>query len=282
MGYNPSHMELIKNLNEVGYEDIALVGGKAASLGELLMAGIPVPGGFVVTTESFRQGMGPALEKQIFETFTVLGAPRVAVRSSAVAEDSSSASWAGQLESYLNVTKSGLIEAVEKCWQSIESARAKHYADEHKVDQSQRAVAVVVQLMVDSEVSGVMFTANPVTGNRNELMIEAVYGLGEMLVQGLATPESIVVDKVTGKISSRSRHRQTEQLVYKDGQNTELPINTDRQSRDILSVEQAKRLADLARKIEGHYASPQDIEWAYAAGKFYIVQSRPITTKLNI
>ncbi len=271
-------MTAIENLNKATYEDISLVGGKAASLGELLQADLPVPAGFVVTTDAFRTDMTPDVVRQIQEEFDKLGAPRVAVRSSAMAEDSVDASWAGQLESYLNVTKDGLIEAIRRCWQSIESARATHYADEHGVKQSDRAVAVVVQAMVDSEVAGVMFTANPVTNNRNELMIEAVYGLGETIVQGWATPESIAFDKRTKKIISRSQHRQTKQLVYKNGKNVELEITASLKNKNILSNKQIIELAALAEKIEKHYHSPQDIEWAYANGRFYIVQSRPITT----
>lgn len=274
-------MGSVESLNAVTRKDSDSVGGKAASLGEMLQAGLPVPDGFVVTTEAFRAGMTPQLAKQILLEFDKLGAARVAVRSSAVAEDSAAASWAGQLESYLNVTKEGLVGAVGKCWRSIESDRARHYADKHHAGPGQRAVAVVVQAMIDSEVSGVMFTANPVTGNRDELMIEAVWGLGEMLVQGLVTPESIVLNKLSGKTTFRSPHRQAKQLVYQDGSNREIEVKDTLQGKNILAPADIKPLAALAVKIESHYASPQDIEWAYASGQFYIVQSRPITTKLN-
>ncbi len=274
-------MELIKRLDEVGYQDIALVGGKAASLGEMLQMGVPVPDGFVVTTNGFRQGMNLKLKKQTLAAFKALGAPRVAVRSSAVAEDSSAASWAGQLESYLNVTQDGLVEAIEECWQSMESTRAKHYADEHKLDKSQRAVAVVVQKMVDSEISGVMFTANPVTGNRNELMVEAVYGLGEMLVQGLTTPESIVINKLTGKVSSRSQHRQIKKLLFRNNKNIKVPLSSDLLGKKILSKDHITELLVLGQRIESYYSAPQDIEWAILRKQIFIVQSRPITSILT-
>ncbi len=266
----------IKKFHQANREDRLLVGGKAASLGEMIQAGLPVPEGFVVTTDGFLAGMTGVLKKELIKAFDELGATRVAVRSSAVAEDSADASWAGQLESYLNVTKDGLVDAVAKCWQSIESDRAKHYADEHNVTQADRAVAVVVQKMVDSEVSGVMFTANPITGNRDEIMIEAVYGLGEMIVQGMVTPESIVADKA-GTLISRSHHRQTKQLVCKNGENRETAVGPKLQGKHILTRSQVEQLAALAQKIEKHYNSPQDIEWAFADGTFYIVQSRPIT-----
>lgn len=271
-------MKQLAWLGDVSYKDIALVGGKAASLGEMTKAGLPVPAGFVVTTDGFRAGMSAELHQQIIIAFEELGAPRVAVRSSAVAEDSSSASWAGQLDTYLNVAKDGVITAIEDCWRSIESSRAKHYADEHSVSQADRAVAVVVQAMVESEISGVMFTANPVSGNRSELMIEAVYGLGEMIVQGLATPESIVLNKTDGRVVSRSKHRQAKQLVYKAGRNVEQAVPAALRDVDILSDQQLQQLAELAEKIENYYTSPQDIEWAFADLHLFVVQSRPITT----
>lgn len=271
-------MKYLRYLQYCDYRQVSLVGGKAASLGEMLRAGIPVPPGFVITTDAFRAGMTGELEQEITEAYETLGVQRVAVRSSAVAEDSKDASWAGQLESYLNVTKDGLIEAVEKCWSSINSERAKSYADEHNVSKDQRAVAVVIQVMVDSEISGVMFTANPVSGNRDEVMFEAAYGLGEMIVQGMVTPESIVINKKTNRIISRAQHRQITQLIYKSGKNTEVPVKKELQDKNILTQAQIKKLSKIADKIEHHYAAPQDIEWAISENKIYIVQSRPITT----
>ncbi len=268
----------IKLLRDVSISDVDTCGGKGASLGEMLRAGLPVPDGFVITTDAFRSGMSKELEKVILDSFDQLGAQRVAVRSSAVAEDSTDASWAGQLETVLNVRRDGLIKAVHICWQSIASEHAVQYAAQNNVPTSQQAVAVVVQAMVDSQIAGVMFTANPVTGNRDELMIEAAYGLGELLVQGTITPESIVVNKNTGAVISRSQHSQDKKLVYTDSKNTELPVPSDLQNKDILTEEQIKQLADLANKIETHYGKPQDIEWAIAGNKLYITQSRPITT----
>lgn len=268
---------LLKNLDETSYSDIKLVGGKAASLGEMIGAGLPVPSGFVVTTDGFRAGMTHMLEQEILKAFDMLGAKRVAVRSSAVAEDSGDASWAGQLESYLNTTRGDLIANIKKCWDSIDSDRAKDYVAQNNVNDDQRAVAVVVQAMVDSEVSGVMFTANPVTNNREEIMLEAIYGLGEMLVQGTVTPESIVLKK-DGTVVSRSLHCQAKKLIWRDGKNIEADLEVEPLDKPILNDIQIKRLVDLAGRIEAHYGMPQDIEWAYANDLLFAVQSRPITT----
>ncbi len=268
----------VKFLDEVGLSDKSLVGGKAASLGEMLQAGINVPPGFVITTDAFNGGMTPELQKNILECFDELGTTRVAVRSSAVAEDSDDASWAGQLESYLNTTRNGLIEAVEKCWESIKSERAIEYADEHGVNEDQRAVAVVVQAMVDSEISGVLFTANPVTQNRMECLIEAIHGLGELLVQGAVTPESFITDR-SSEIKSHSSSKQRKKLIYKDGANQEVEVTPNNR---ILNKQLLKKLVATALKIEKHYEGvPQDIEWAVKNDHLYIVQSRPITTLGN-
>ncbi len=268
----------IKLLREVSIGDVGTCGGKGASLGEMLRAGLPVPDGFVITTAGFRSGMTPELEHAILSSFDRLGARRVAVRSSAVAEDSAEASWAGQLDTILNVSRGNLIKSVQSCWQSINSEHATQYASENKVPTSQQAVAAVIQAMVDSEIAGVMFTANPVTSNLDEVMIEAAYGLGELLVQGTVTPESIIVDKKTGAVTTRSQHSQDKKLVYAGGKNTEIRLPQDLQNKDILTTQQIKQLIALASKIEAHYSKPQDIEWAISGSKIYITQSRPITT----
>lgn len=269
---------MIKLLGEVNKAHVALVGGKAASLGEMIQAGIQVPPGFVVTTDAFRAGMSAELEKKALAAFDKLKQKRVAVRSSAVAEDSSTASWAGQLDTYLNVSRDGLIKAIQDCWQSIDSAHAQSYANENNVGEDQRAVAVVVQAMVDSEVAGVMFTANPITSNRDECVIEAVYGLGELLVQGTVTPESYVMTKASGKIWEHQLHSQKKMLVFRDGKNQEVALDASRLDKPILTNKQLSDLLAAAKQIETHYEFPQDIEWAIANNELYIVQSRPITT----
>ena len=265
----------IKFFNEISKKDVSLVGGKGASLGEMVSAAIPVPSGFVITTRAFQK----KIDNEILDAFFKLNAERVAVRSSGVAEDSSQASWAGQLESYLNVDKENLIEKVKKCWESIKSDRALSYAAKQDLSEDQLKVAVVVQKMVESESSGVMFTVNPITKDNNEIMLEAGYGLGEMLVQGLITPDNFLIDKNTLEIKERNIDIQEKMMVFKDGENREVAVAEDKKDKQAISDEMIKELAKMAIKIENHYEVPQDIEWAIDENsKIWILQSRPITT----
>ncbi len=268
----------IQTLASVSRHDISLVGGKAASLGEMLQAKLSVPSGFVITIKAFQQrDISDMLAQEILKAFDALGAVRVAVRSSAIGEDSESMSWAGQLETYLNVTRTGLIEAVQKCQASTESAHAKEYAKHAGLGKTAGTVAVVVQTMVDSEVSGVLFTANPVTGKRDEIVIEVVYGLGEMMVQGLVTPDNFIVRKTDGAMLMQTPGRQQTMLVYRAGQNRQVAVPMKQQKGPVLDAKQIKALVQTAKKIERHYGQPQDIEWAMAGNQLFIVQSRPIT-----
>ena len=243
----------IKDFSEISKEDIELVGGKGASLGELTKAGIPVPPGFVITTNGFQK----EIEQEALETFDKLNIEKVAVRSSAVAEDSSSASWAGQLETYLNVTRESLVNKIKECWDSINSERAKDYASHQQLTEEQLKVAVVIQKMVNAKSAGVMFTVNPVSEDKNEIMIESTLGLGEKLVQGEVTPDNFIVNKQTLEIKSKDLQ----------------------QGEQTISDEDIKKLVELGKKIEIHYGKPQDIEWAIdQENKIWILQSRPITT----
>ncbi len=269
---------LVRDLHDVTAADRAAVGGKAASLGELLKLGVQVPTGFVITTKAYGTSVSGQLADEILASFDKLGAERVAVRSSAVAEDAAAASWAGQLDTYLNVKRAGLLQAIADCWQSIESDHAKAYAEKNNIQQSERAVAVVVQAMVDADTAGVLFTANPVTNDVSQCVIEAVYGLGELLVQGAVTPETFIVTKDTGAVAEHTPHRQRTKLAYKDGSNTELPLTDTETSAEILQSAQVSELVKQAQIIEQHYGKPQDIEWAFSGKKLFIVQSRAITT----
>jgi phosphoenolpyruvate synthase/pyruvate phosphate dikinase len=272
----------LKDFSEISKDDVKEVGGKGASLGEMTNAGIPVPPGFVVTTRAYKEFEGqeiPAeVKEQILVAFDELNAVRVAVRSSAVAEDSSAASWAGQLDTFLNVTKEDLIESIRKCWNSMMSENALAYADQHEVSKDQLQVAVVVQKMVESETAGVMFTVNPVTSNKEEIMIEAGFGLGEMLVQGMITPDNFIVDKNSLEITAKSIDKQEMMMVYQDGENKEIEVPVEIQSMQALPDSKVKELAELGIRIENHYGFPCDIEWALEKNTLYIVQSRPITT----
>jgi len=312
-----SHIKNFKNLTK---EDVNIAGGKGASLGEMAGAGIPVPPGFVVLASAFDRFLAetdlaqelparlrkinyrdvasadkasavirdliadrkmPAdLEKEITGEFKKLKRRYAAVRSSATAEDSEVASWAGELESYLNTTGKTLLVNVKKCWSSLFTPRAIFYRQENKLVDAYVSVAVVVQAMVASEISGITFTVHPVTEDCNQMIIEAAWGLGEAIVSGAVTPDAYVIDKRDWSIIDISINTQEKMIVRGDVQqaNKWVSVPKNRREKQILSKRQIITLAKLCASIEKHYKKPQDIEWAYAGGKFYIVQSRPITT----
>jgi pyruvate,water dikinase len=250
-----------------------LAGGKAASLGALLRAGFQVPGGFVViTTEDDLNGLRPA----ILEKFDAMSVKFVAVRSSAVHEDGSKAAWAGQLDTFLNVPRRQLLECIGRCMASSGSDRAQAYGAHH--GGTAGAVAVIVQAMLDSDVSGVAFSAHPVTGSREHLVIEAALGLGESVVSGEVTPDTYIIEAKSGKIIEASIAAQTKQLVRSltggnEWQSVQPPIRSPK-----LIPAQLAELADTVRRLADFFGHPVDVEWAYAGGELYILQSRPITT----
>ncbi|MFA4818879.1 MAG: PEP/pyruvate-binding domain-containing protein [Patescibacteria group bacterium] len=203
----------------------------------------------------------------------------VAVRSSATAEDSTQASWAGELETYLNTTEKDLLRYVKDCWSSLFTPRAIFYRREKKMHKAKVSVAVVVQAMVQSEISGVAFTVHPVTKDRNQMIIEAGYGLGEAIVSGQITPDSYIIDKKNLSLLDINVAEQTRQLIglVKGGNKWQAVAKKDG-AKQKLTGQQIIELAKICVNIEQHYKFPCDIEWAYYKGKFYITQSRPITT----
>ena len=229
------------------------------------------------------------LASQIVESYWLLrkemGVPgsspvRVAVRSSATAEDLPSASFAGQQDTYLNVCgEEALLEHVKSCWASLWTARATTYRDKQRFDHSKVYLAVVVQAMVASEVSGILFTANPVDGARDVAVINASWGLGEAIVSGLVTPDTLSVHKKRGEIMSRCISSKNNTISYaENGGIVQLETQAEKREAPALNDQQAIELVGLGCKIERHYGSPQDIEWAFANGRWYILQVRPITT----
>jgi len=214
-----------------------------------------------------------------------LGAPDaaqlpVAVRSSATAEDLPTASFAGQQDTYLNVRGADeLLEHVKHCWASLWTARAATYRTRQGFDHHQVYMAVVVQAMIESEVSGIMFTANPITSNREEAVINASWGLGEAIVSGLVTPDTITVRKSDGHTLSRQIATKERMIEYaKEGGTVELVTPAELRDAPALSDDQVAEVVALGHQIETHYGAPQDIEWACARGRFYILQTRAITT----
>ncbi len=223
--------------------------------------------------------MLPDLEEEIKLTYHKLCGEHdklVAVRSSATAEDLPDASFAGQQETYLNIKGyKDVVKHVQKCWASLFEPRAIFYRTEKGFGHLKVGIAVPVQLMVQSEVSGIMFTVNPVTNNRDDVSIEAAFGLGQPIVSGELTPDQYIVGKKSGKIISRHIEKQTWQLT----QSGKTPISKAYQERQKLSDTYIKALAQIGMQVEKHYGGlPQDIEWGLEGRKLYIVQSRPVTT----
>ncbi len=276
------HMKYTFDLKEITKKDTAIAGGKGASLGEMINAGISVPPGFVILAGAFDRFYGSVfpenLAKEILAEFKKLKTKYVAVRSSATAEDSSNAAWAGQLESYLNTTEKNLIKSVEKCWASLYSPRVISYRTQKGLNKKKISVAVVIQKMIQSEISGVCFTAHPVTKDKNQMVIEAGYGLGEAIVGGKITPDTYIISKTKNLILDKNISIQKIKIVGIEQGTKEKSVSKNLQGKQKLSDKQILKLAEICQKLETHYKAPQDIEWAFARGKFYILQSRPITT----
>ncbi len=205
-------------------------------------------------------------------------APAVAVRSSATAEDLPDHSFAGQQETYLNIqTVDALLEAVKRCWASLWTARAIGYRMRNKIDQEAVSLAVVVQLLVPAEAAGILFTANPVTGQRDQVMISATWGLGEAIVGGLVTPDTLTVDKTTGQILSRDIADKEVMTVRISGGTEEQAVPENLRKAPVLDDQVTTALVEIGSRIEELYRQPMDIEWTLTGGKIDIVQARPIT-----
>jgi len=203
----------------------------------------------------------------------------VAVRSSATAEDLPDLSFAGQQETYLNMHGEAMVlDAVKRCWASLWTARAIGYRAQHGIAQEEVSLAVVVQELVPADAAGIMFTANPVTGGHDQIMINAAWGLGEAIVGGLVTPDTVVVDKNRGAIVTSEINEKDVMTVRTPTGTHEEPVPANRRRQAVLSPGQAAELARLGVQIEELYEQPMDIEWALSDGRFFIVQARPITT----
>lgn len=220
------------------------------------------------------------IRRDIINAYSQLGAePYVAVRSSATAEDLPTASFAGQQATFLNISGAlDVVQAVKECWASLFEPRAIYYRTQNNFDHLKVGLAAIVQLMVESEVSGIMFTVEPVSEDYNLISIEAGYGLGEAIVSGSITPDRYLVDKRTFEIKDKEITTQTWKIVMVRGRNEEVPVPEELQGAQKLPDEKIIELAKIGKRIEDHYGKPQDIEWAYVDGRIYIVQSRPITT----
>jgi rifampicin phosphotransferase len=275
-----SNTPLVRSLGSLRASDGSIAGGKGANLGGLIAAGFPVPDGFVLTTEAYvhaanaaridpgepevaarrlrSTGVPKAIAARALEGYRTLGAGAVAVRSSATAEDQPGASFAGQQDTFLGVTgDEALLDAIRRCWASLWNERAVAYRRDQGIDDREVKLAVVVQRMVKAIAAGVLFTADPVIGRRGRAVIDAALGLGEAVVSGAVDPDHYVADPVTGEIAER----------------------TLRGDEPVLDDAQVRELAATGLRIERHFGSPQDIEFAFDGDRrLWIVQSRPITT----
>ena len=303
----------IKFFENVDNNDI--VGGKGYNLSRLYKNGFNVPNGFIITGDVFNDYLiennvkkeidslikccninnekklemtsnkiikildsckfSSNIENEIIKNYKLLNCKYVAVRSSATSEDGRNHAWAGQLETYLNVEEKNIIESVKKCWNSIYSPRAIFYRIKNN-DVSNISVAVIVQSMIQSDVSGVAFSINPVNSNKDEIIIEAVKGLGEAIVSGTVTPDSYIINKKTAVILNKDIKNQKTKLVKKSGKNEWTDINDGMSQK--MSDDRIIELSKIVRNIEELYGFPVDIEWAVDNNELFIVQCRPITT----
>jgi len=231
-----------------------------------------------IRTAILAADMPKELAEEIKEAYHKLSGENdkyVAVRSSATAEDLPEASFAGQQDTHLNVKGyKEVVKHVQKCWSSLFTARATYYRATNKFSHLQVGIAVPIQLMIQSDFSGVMFTVNPVTNNRGEVSVEAAFGLGQPVVSGELTPDQYIVNKESKKITTRQIVRQTWQFT-KAGK---VPVSKKYQKKQKLTNKQIAELAKIGMKLEDHYKHPQDIEWGIENKKIYIVQTRPVTT----
>ncbi|WP_219463112.1 PEP/pyruvate-binding domain-containing protein [Nonomuraea rhizosphaerae] len=293
-------MNMILKFADIDGSMLAEVGGKAANLGVLTRAGLPVPDGFCVTTEAYRRiasGIDPTagaahVRERILRApipadvaaavldalLDALPGGPVAVRSSATAEDLPYASFAGQQDTYLNVVGAqAVLDAVRRCWASLWTDRAVAYRESNGIDHASVRLAVVVQRMVQSETAGVMFTADPVTGRRRRAVIDAAPGLGESVVSGAVNPDHFVADLDSGEVLDRRIG--DKRLAVRSLPGGGVEHVTGSSDGACLTDGQVRALAALGARVEELYGAPQDTEWAFdAAGKLWLTQARPVTT----
>lgn len=301
-------MAAVLLLSEVDATDVEKVGGKGANLGELVRAGFPVPTGFVVTVETYHDAIvtaqsqaspadfvrlleeyefPPGVRGRIADAHAALQAERpqpvrYAVRSSATAEDLGDASFAGQHETFYGIGIDALESAIKRCWTSLWSDQAVTYRETQGIGHADVAMAVVVQEMIASGVSGVTFTANPLTGAGDEVVSDAVWGMGSAIVDGRVSADHFVVARETREVVVSRVVTKTQMVRPESGDTTTLSdVPEDQRRLACLDDEQLQEVTRWALKSEAHFGKPQDLEWALADGRYYMLQSRPITTLIE-
>lgn len=308
----------LKWIDEVGINDVLIAGGKGANLGEVYRKGIHVPEAFVITSEIYinylkensldvfimkklteagkdKQLLKKAIDdireeimggniplemkNAVSKYYSRLGQNvRVAVRSSATAEDLPDASFAGQQETYLNVIgEKMLFDKIKECYASLWGYRAVIYRQLHGYNHMSTALAVVVQKMVESEKAGVLFTMNPTNNKKDEILINGSYGLGEAVVSGMVTPDEYICD-CNGKRISTVIGSKEFAVIYDSSGTKTINVDVERRKKSALSERETKMLVEEGIKIEKHYGVPMDVEWAIYGGQVYILQARAITT----
>jgi phosphoenolpyruvate synthase/pyruvate phosphate dikinase len=318
-------VSLVRPLADLRSADAESFGGKSSALGELIEAGIPVPPGFAVSSAAYRAfvadaGLGRMIESamtglvpddvdavgaaahriaeamrsapipssvrdEVARRYGELGEPPVAVRSSALGEDSQEATFAGQQETYLWVRGAdGVCDAVRDCWVSLYSPPAITYRARLGAAAVEPAMGVAVQQMVDAEVSGVMFTCNPVSGDPSMVAVNASWGLGLAVVGGEVTPDDFLVSKVTREVVREHVHAKEIEYVPDEagGGVVRREVPDERREVACLDAGALEALVEVGRRVERHFGSPQDVEWAIARGgelpsSLYLLQSRPVT-----
>ena len=265
--------------------DAALVGGKAANLSRLARMHHRVPDGFSLPVTVMEEAHPLDLRDEIFAATADLMACHslpelvVAVRSSAVDEDGAVASFAGQHETYLNIVGAdAIIQAVTRCWESARSERALEYRRQQGLSVNHPQLAVLVQQLVASDVSAVVFSSNPITGNRDEIVINASWGLGESIVGGTVTPDTFIMRKTDLAITSRTIADKQRMTISAPGGTHEVDVPRFLRTEISLNDKQAVEMAKLALSLEVTMEHPVDVECAYAGGELYLLQCRPITT----
>lgn len=272
--------QILSMIETIDFDNSADVEEKAAKIREMVKSSeIPedLQEAIVLNYEKLSKGEVPGGSSNLFRIQEPIF---VAVRSSATAEDLADTSFAGQQETFLNMKgKDQVLEAVKKCWASLYTGRSIYYRHKNKISEDTILIAVVVQKMMNSEKSGVMFTANPLTNNKQELVIEAVFGLGEGIVSGSIEPDHFVIDKEKEEVKEkRIGHKKIAYTRDSNGKTIIKELHEAFLEKEVLYTHELKQLIKMGKKIEEHYDFPQDIEFAFESGNLYIVQSRPITT----
>ncbi|RKN81973.1 PEP/pyruvate-binding domain-containing protein [Paenibacillus ginsengarvi] len=281
-------MSGIISLSDASAEDA--VGSKAYTLALLLQSHFPVPKGFVIAAQAFQRAVqhdpDPALRMfpealchAIMEAYRTFVTPPVVVRSSCSAEDSKSASFAGQYETILHVTEDNLLESIQRCWLSCNQDHVRTYmAQRYSAGRQTAALSVIVQELIDADGAGVLFSKNPVTGNEDEVVINSSFGLGEAVASGLVTPDFHILSKRRKEIVARELGDKTSKVIL-GGSGTRVVETTPAEQTDYsLRDEQLHELLGMAIAIETCLGYPVDIEFAYRSGQLYILQARRIST----